>query len=230
MSSAILITNDVSPLAGTGCTRAWLLRTAAWRGQWPWLRELVQPSQWRRHAGIRDAARRRDRLMAAALHRWIVAEALGFEPLQLPLYSADAGQPRLALPGMATSLSHTDGYIAIALSDGGPVGIDAERRDVPSLRPIADLVCSVAERRLPCDDEGLLHLWVRKEAALKAAGLGLSHPMSAFQAEEGGRVYLRDLQGAPISVSVNTLKGTGDCVVAVAGPVGRTPQWTWRQP
>ena len=211
-----------------GDVRVWLLRTSAWRAQWPELQHHVDAATRQRLLPVRDASRRQDRLLASALHRIVLAQALQLAPDLLPLYRSGSGQPRLAIPGLHTSLSHADDIIAIALGQGGPVGVDVEMRAVPSLRPIADLVCARDESA--ADDAALLDLWVRKEAVLKAAGLGLAHAMTSFHAPQGGRVCLDDAQGHPLVLDVGTLDGTGDCVAAIAGPVGSTPRWQWLHP
>lgn len=231
MSAACITAASQGRRAFAGTAQAWLLRTAEWQGEWTWLRELVPSAQWQRFAGIVDAAKRRDRLLAAALHRWVLADALGLPPALLPLYRKDSGQPALALPGWTTSLSHARGCIAIALCGRGDVGIDIEHRRTPSLRAIADLVCSPAEHvRLQDDDAALLALWVRKEAALKAAGVGLETSMATFEAGQGDLVRLRGARGSEITVEVNTLPDTGEWLVAIAAPAGTTASWSWRHP
>lgn len=218
----------------TAPLRVWLLRTSAWRPRWEELQQWLDASQRQRLSAIRDPQRRRDRLLAHALHRQVLGEALSLPPGHLPLFRCASGQPRLAIPGLHTSLSHADEVIAIALSRGAPVGVDVEMRATPSLQPIADLVCAPMElerlRCTPSSDAALLELWVRKEAALKAAGLGLSRPMSSFEAAEGARLRLRDAQGEPVHMQVRLIEAAVDCVVAVAGPPGCPARWQWLHP
>ena len=220
-------------LAASASLRVWLLRTERWQSHWPALQQHVDVAQRRRFAAMRDPLRRQERLLAHALHRVVLADALSLPPGELPLYRTPAGQPRLALADLCTSLSHADGIVAIALASG-PVGVDVELRATRSLRPIADLVCTPAELcgtgRAPIDEAGLLELWVRKEAALKAAGLGLSRPMASFEAPDGARLSLRDAQGARVAMDVQMIRGLAGCVVAVAGPPGLHPQWQWLHP
>lgn len=211
--------------------RAWLLPLAAWRPQWDRLAPLVPAAQRQRFATIRDAGRRQDRLLAAALHRWVLSQALEMPPSHVPLYRSHTGQPRLALPGLHTSLAHCGGMVAIALCKGGPVGVDVERRDTASLRPIADLVCAPGEagqmQRPGMDFEvRLLELWVRKEAVLKALGLGLARPMASFRAPEGSRLRLRDALGAHVELEAHTHADAGHCIAALALPAGAIHRWT----
>jgi 4'-phosphopantetheinyl transferase len=219
-----------------GLASGWLLPLAAWRSEWPGLASLVTAEQRRRFAGIRDGAKRRDRLLAAALHRHVLSRALGWAPDQLPLYRSTLGQPRLALPGLHTSLAHADGVVAIALSLAGPVGVDVEMRDAAPLQPIADLVCApdeFAALMAVADgdrDARLLELWVRKEAVLKAAGIGLACPMASFVAPVGTAVRLRGAQGEPVEVVVDMFVDRRDCVAAIAAPLDARPRWHWYIP
>ncbi len=215
--------------------RAWLLPLDAWRPLWPRLAPLVSGAQRQRFATIRDAGRRHDRLLAAALHRRVLSQALDMPPEHLPLYRSHTGQPRLAVPGLHTSLAHCAGWVAIALGEGGPVGVDVEPRDTASLRPVADLVCTSREaeamQRAGADfDARLLELWVRKEAVLKALGLGLARPMASFQAPVGVPLRLRDAQGARLALAVHAHADAGECVAALALPARATHQWMLETP
>lgn len=231
---AIAATEPAPRTAAGAWARVWLLRTPAWREGWASLRPLVDRAAWLRYAGMRDHQRQQDRLLANALHRLVVADALGWIPDQLPLYRSGSGQPRLALPGWHTSLSHADDVIAIALCAGGAVGVDIERRSTATLQPIADLVCTAAELetlRAGADaDRALLATWVRKEAALKAVGLGLSQPMNSFAAQDGAHLVLRDGRGAAVPLQVREIANVEECVLGAAVPPGAVLHWQWLEP
>lgn len=90
------------------------------------------------------------------------------------------GKPELAPPwsGLHTSLSHSPDMIATAVSTGRPVGVDIQH-----LAPDLEVV-RLSGRFFPPDEASYVaagqdactradrfaHLWVRKEAAVKAAG------------------------------------------------------------
>ena len=90
------------------------------------------------------------------------------------------GKPELAPPwsGLHTSLSHSGDMIAAAVSTGRPVGVDIQH-----LEPDLDAV-GLPARFFPPDEASYVadgrdastradrfaHLWVRKEAVVKAAG------------------------------------------------------------
>jgi len=75
------------------------------------------------------------------------------------------------------SLSHSHGYVMLAVSDAGPVGVDIEAAS-KSFVDIATMVCAPSEQAAGAEE--LLWLWVRKEAVLKATGDGLAVPMTSF--------------------------------------------------
>jgi phosphopantetheinyl transferase len=211
---------------------AWLVPLAAWRDCWAGLEHPVGEGQRRRCAGLRDPELRRDRLIAHGLHRALLADALGLPAMEVPLFNAPGGQPRLACAGWHTSLSHTRGFAAMAVARG-PVGVDIEARPRQPLRPLADLICDAAEfAGLPAEDpaaeQALWTLWVRKEAALKAAGLGLSRPMTSFTALP--RLSLQHEDGSRLDLRIHQLEAGLHLRVALATTVGAKVDWHWHRP
>jgi len=85
------------------------------------------------------------------------------------------------------NLSHTNGLALIALARGGPLGVDVEivRRDDPPL-DVADRFFSPAELRelgaasLADKAVAFFRCWTRKEAFIKALGLGLQRDLQSF--------------------------------------------------
>ena len=212
---------------------------------------LIDVAQWRlwrdQAAVLLDSAetarvaRRRfdhDREMltiAYAMHRLLLGRMLGHEPRQVPLYRDDRGCPRVTGDPVHTSLSHADGVVAIAMTHSGAVGVDIERvaraAGMPSL---AGRIChpdDVVELvGLGADGlrQALLRLWVRKEAVLKAAGIGLAVEMQAFAVPSDGFVDLPLPAGG--AMQVRMLDAGADCVAAVAGSPGAAIVCGWLQP
>lgn len=85
------------------------------------------------------------------------------------------GSPRLSVPGLRISLSHTAAHVAAATAPG-PVGVDVcETFSAPAVLRAADHVLHPAERRLAgTDPERLAAAWALKEAAVKAVHGGLA--------------------------------------------------------
>ncbi|MGH3490292.1 MAG: 4'-phosphopantetheinyl transferase family protein [Actinopolymorphaceae bacterium] len=105
------------------------------------------------------------------------------------------GKPRVAGPAAPElSISHAGEWVLLAVSHAGAVGVDidtvsavsagsdAARPDAagPDAAELATQVLTGSElhhlRRLPAEEQpaGFVRYWVRKEAALKATGLGLA--------------------------------------------------------
>ncbi len=182
--------------------------------------------------------RREDRentAFAYACHRVLLSAALGCPPAEVPLMRDGLGCPRLDDGSAHTSLSHADGLVAIAISMAGPVGVDIEPiHRTAAMAEISARVLHVRElaalSTLPADgrNAALLALWVRKEALLKAAGIGLAREMDEFEAPAGEILELPD--GAGGTAVIRMLDGDGRSSVAVAGLPGRAVHSAWLHP
>ena len=184
-------------------TRAWHLPEEAGKGVVMVFADLAHWRPWRHEAaGLlsqaeRERVRRKRRptdqeelTLAYALHRLFLGMIRSVPPEQVPLARDAEGRP--CLPGWTgfTSLSHAAGAAAFAFAPSGAVGIDVEPRARTAV--MDELIVQVAhpaEREaLPSGvsrNEELLALWVRKEAFLKAAGVGLACEMNTFTAPSG---------------------------------------------
>jgi 4'-phosphopantetheinyl transferase len=92
------------------------------------------------------------------------------------------GKPALATPPPHFNLSRRDGVAAVALSHTHEVGVDVETlRPIDDARELAALHFTPREREAVADDAAFLRVWTRKEACMKATGLGLSLPPSSFE-------------------------------------------------
>ena len=195
----------------------WLVEFADWRQQLSTLRQCLDASQLGRAARLRDPMQRRDRELVHALHRTVLGDFLGLPAASVPLRRSANGRPWLQGHEVSTSLSHSIATAAIAISTAGPVGVDIEprSRNFP-MAELADRICHPDE--LPCDEAGLLRLWVRKEAALKAIGTGLSMEMSSFCAPDRALVSLRPDPASPcMTLWISHVDAGAGCVAAVAG-------------
>lgn len=126
---------------------------------------------------------RRDRdtyTLAHAAWRVALGACLDIDPREVPLATTADGQPRLAGAALSTSLSHSGNLVALTVCPAATVGVDIEqwpaRIDLEALMPMfctreeyAELAGLDASRRT----RSLLELWTRKEALLKAFGVGL---------------------------------------------------------
>ncbi|HXG50500.1 MAG TPA: 4'-phosphopantetheinyl transferase superfamily protein [candidate division Zixibacteria bacterium] len=137
-------------------------------------------------------ARDRDRFVAArGLLRVLLGMYLNVEPRQLRFAYNPYGKPALVPQPDGTdvefNLSHSGDLALYAIARGRAVGIDVERIDpAKGTMEIADRFFSAAEikslRELPQElrTAGFFNCWTRKEAYIKARGLGLAIPLDQF--------------------------------------------------
>ncbi len=127
-------------------------------------------------------------IVAHGALRGILARYLCCEPHQLSFSRGKYGKPALISgEGMEFNLSHSGDYALIAVARGGRVGIDIERmRENTEWERMAHRYfseCEVSElMSLPPEHRivAFFNCWTRKEAYIKAHGLGLSLPLDSF--------------------------------------------------
>ena len=134
-------------------------------------------------------------LVTRALARTVLARYAGIEPEALVFKSSTHGRPELDNgQALRFNISHTDGLVVLAVTEGRALGIDVEARankdrlehagrQFLSRREQQDLQGISPGTRL----ERSLELWTLKEAYSKARGMGLTLPFDkvAFSFSRG---------------------------------------------
>ena len=121
----------------------------------------------------------------------VLSDYLRCAPDDVRLGSNPFGKPELLEPRaqgpLEFSVSHCEGHCLIAVSLGGVVGVDIERRRlIGNMDRIASVYFTPAEARTIAglqDDQKLdafFACWTSKEAYTKALGTGLSTPLEMF--------------------------------------------------
>jgi 4'-phosphopantetheinyl transferase len=135
------------------------------------------------------ALQRRRFIAAHGLLRVLLGLYLDVRPSSIRLAAGPAGKPLLSR-GIRFNLSHSEGIAAYALAADREVGIDVER-----VRPIENLAavmrssftareCAAVERLSAEErDSAFCAQWTRKEAYVKARGVGLGRPLGGFAIE-----------------------------------------------
>ena len=158
----------------------------------------------------------RDRYVVShAAVRHVLGRALDADPRALVFSAGPAGKPELAGPWsgcLEINLSHSGERALIGLSARARIGVDIE-----TIRSLPDALRMARNHFAPdevaalerCDPSSLLHAflacWTRKEAFVKAAGVGLSVPLDRF------------------SVTVPPVPAG---LVAIAGDAARAHDWS----
>lgn len=139
------------------------------------------PEEERRRAGrIRSAGVRRRFLTSKATMRQVLAGYAGIRPRDLEIALGEHGKPYLARHDIFFNLSHSGSLVVLAVSRTHSVGIDIELARAPLVSDQMILrCCSLRERQLLRRSVGsdrsrlFSTFWTRKEALLKAAGMGI---------------------------------------------------------
>jgi 4'-phosphopantetheinyl transferase len=168
------------------------------------------------------------------LLRALLGHRLGIPPAEIGLSEGPFGKPELADPAarLAFNVSNAGGLVAVAISPGTPVGIDVEHELPPGVAlPAAVMMpeeraalARMPERRRL---ESFNRLWVRKEAILKAAGLGVAGRPEEMEVPLGPKpvcrpVRLPDLYGAPATwLLLDLATGVAGAAGAVAVQAAR---------
>ena len=158
-----------------------------------------------RYVHMEDAARH---LAGRALARRLLRAAFGQDSAAV-FARSPYGKP--FCPGVSVdfSISHSGSMVWVALCRCASVGIDVER-----MRPLPD-AAELTSQLHPQEQKDLLALppaelqtafyrcWTRKEAVIKAAGMGLSMPLQSFSVHTGPQE-----SGWIASFTANAAQGT----------------------
>jgi 4'-phosphopantetheinyl transferase len=167
--------------AAPQCT-VWLARLDQLR---PGHDALLTSQEAARAAYFRLAADRSRFVLGTALLRCAVAQRLGISAaaVQLDRSCPDCGRQhgRPLLPGtnLEASIAHSGDLVAVALTEGQPVGVDVEENTHREYVSLLDYVCAPSERPHVTSRAAFYRYWTRKEAVLKATGAGLRTPMTS---------------------------------------------------
>jgi 4'-phosphopantetheinyl transferase len=130
-------------------------------------------------------------VVARGLLRELLGKYLHQNPADLEFSYGPHGKPTLsggnASSGLCFNLSHSSDLVVYAIAKERHLGIDVEHvrpesagEDIAkhyfSAREVSDLRTLPPEAKV----EGFFHCWTRKEAYLKATGMGLQIPLDSF--------------------------------------------------
>jgi len=136
-------------------------------------------------------------MVGRATLRCLLADRLGCSPAEIRFSYGGNGKPTLegSRGHIEFNVAHSEGDAIIALADGAVIGVDIEHlRPIADVESLARLVFSDAElRELELAPEPVLAFlngWTRKEAYVKALGLGLAAPLRDITVPLSGREAL----------------------------------------
>lgn len=127
--------------------------------------------------------------------RSILGRYLSIDPARIRFAYGCFGKPFLAQPTeprIRFNLAHSENLALLVVARGCEVGVDVEKiRPEHAERDVAERFFSTREfeklSRLPADlwPEAFFRCWTRKEAYIKAMGMGLSAPLQDFEVSLG---------------------------------------------
>jgi 4'-phosphopantetheinyl transferase len=151
------------------------------------LESALSADEAQRAARFHFPADRQRYIVAHGCLRDILARYLSGTPGQLNFSTNRYGKPALEEHDLEFNLSHSGDFALIAVTQGLKVGVDVERiRADMELERIASRYFSQGEfselMTVQSDQRivAFFNLWTRKEAYIKAQGLGLSLPLESF--------------------------------------------------
>lgn len=193
-------------------------------------RAVLDQGERERAARFVHEVNRRRHLAAHVAARRLLSRVTGERAERLQFAADGNGKPQLVQPaGWHHNLSHSEDWAVIGAQRAAAIGVDVE-----VLRPVDDAM-ALAQRHYtpaeqaaiaqasdaPARDAAFLRVWTRKEACLKAVGLGLRLAPSSFEAgaDAGTTVaHLRTPTGM-MAVEVQSVRAGGRPVVIAAARV-----------
>jgi 4'-phosphopantetheinyl transferase len=189
------------------------------------------PTAGAQFAGSRAAVRR---ILAGYVRE--SPERLGFGRRRCPgCGSPDHGPPELTQPatGLAFSLSRSDDDWLVAVTADRLIGVDIEGAAAVDFDRVAPMVMTPAELaalRAEPDEQArkavFLRCWTRKEAVLKASGIGLMAPLREIDVQPASSGLVTVSHEAVVgaaSWSVRDVPAGPRCVAALAVQAGLAP-------
>jgi 4'-phosphopantetheinyl transferase len=173
-----------------GAVHAWTVDLDAESPRVPALLTVLSGEERVRAARLRTTELRLRYVVAHGALRSILGRYLDVPPESIRFETTAFGKPYLAGSTLSFNLSHSDGLALFAVTSSGQVGVDVER-----IRPVTDADAIVKRYFAPGEarqyasvppperSATFFSTWTRKEAFLKATGLGLQRPLDSFEVE-----------------------------------------------
>lgn len=175
---------------------------------------------------VYDRHRRRYTVAQAHLRR-VLGQLTGTLPDRIRFRYEDKGKPFLP-GGPSFNQSHSEDRLMIAVAASGRLGVDIEElRRVRLMLGIADKNFAPDEaarmHTAPADErqELFFRFWTRKEAFLKALGVGLTHPLRSFSVDPSpgaaqGLLHVEDLPEDPAQWHIGGVRCSPGATAALA--------------
>ncbi len=197
--------------------------------------QMLHAKEQAQYLRLRRPADRLRYLVTRALVRTVLSEQAAVPPEQWQFGQTPHGKPVVSGPavlpaGLDFSVSHTNELIVLALHRQGAVGVDAEHWHgrIPP-HEVAAVLLTRAEQQalysLPTGAQAqrFFHYWTLKEAHVKALGIGLSFPLTAFSFHFGpsGALQFFSQDGCAARWRFWQFEVQGHCIAVCADTAGQ---------
>jgi 4'-phosphopantetheinyl transferase len=171
--------------------------------------------------------------VARGILRILIARYIGTRAGSIRFEYSAKGKPSLAKPrvdNFSCNLSHSGDLALYAFVLGVPIGVDVEiirpveHMDAIAKRFFSPLEVDLLQQVSPCDRlEAFYNCWTRKEAYVKAEGLGLWIPLDSFTvsvapSEPARLIQLKSRSSDTPWWSIHHLRPATNAIGAVATP------------
>jgi len=182
----------------------------------------LSPDEHHRAARFAARAHRDAYVVQHAMVRGLLARYLAVSPSAIAFERGAHGKPRVTgVAGLHHNLAHAEDVALLAVARDVELGIDLERYDA-AIDPekLARLVLAPVETGC-VERRAFLRVWCRKEACLKATGVGLLDDLTSVAVLDdlvtldGTTVHLQDLDVADHAAALATLQPCD----AIRGPL-----------
>lgn len=184
--------------ASSHAVELWLARTDLPRE----LESVLSPAELARAERFRFSADRQRFVIGRGMVRTLLAERLDIPAASVPIVIDRYGRPRVCSPDGSDlihfSVSHAGDCVVAGLCASHAIGVDVELcREDPALQEMVAETFAAAEQEAlagysDADWIGAVYsTWTRKEAVVKAIGVGLSMQFTSFEVSVGLTVQPR---------------------------------------
>ena len=174
--------------------KVWNIHLPDHHGDIPLCRSLLTGEELERAAKFLKPADAEVSILCRGLLRRILADCLNTEPSELRFKRNAQGKPFLEDGKLDFNVSHSRDRLLIAVTAGRAVGIDIEfRRSGLNMESIAKRWFAPEEQEffqaLEKPEEGFFEIWAKKEAYVKALGLGIYRDLNTFAVPLGEKPF-----------------------------------------
>lgn len=170
-----------------GQVDVWRMALRASEKRYRYLHDLLDEREQKRAAAFIRDDDRNQWVVAHGRMRLILAMYDGRTAKAIPLVQKRGKKPFIEDSKVKFSLSHTNGYALLAVTNTGEVGIDIEfKRENVKIERTCRSTFSDREKADILEVDGAARVdrfyrcWTRKEAFIKAIGLGFSYDTKSF--------------------------------------------------